>query len=171
MRKVDLQLSAMACPAYCCKCGETPTDVKTYSERIALRAVAPLKVSVNVPVCKSCANRKLFLYISAFAVLGISLVGFKLAASGHVFGRYLSALFLAAAVLYALAVRSTPIKILDYRPNTDTITLGCMNKGFASELASMSRGMDAEYVRVRRVFWVIALLVLVAAIVAMSFGF
>lgn len=171
MRKVDLQLSAMDCPAYCCKCGETQIEVKTYSERIALRALAPLKVSVNVPVCKPCANRKLYFYLAAFAVLGISLVGFKLAASGYAFGRYLSVLFLVAVGLYAVAVRSTPIKIIDYRPSTDTITLGCIHSGFASELAALSRGTDTEYVRVRKAFWFIGVLILVAALSAIALGF
>lgn len=171
MRKVDLQLSAMNCPAYCCKCGAMQIDVKTYSERIALRALGPLKVSVNVPVCKPCANRKLYFYLAAFAVLGISLVGFKLATSGYAFGRYLSVLFLVAVGLYVVAVRSTPIKILDYRPSTDTITLGCVHSGFASELAALSRGTDEEYVRVRKAFWLIAVLVLVAAIAAIALGF
>ena len=171
MRKVDLKLSAMKCPPYCCRCGETQADIKTYSEQIALRAVAPLKVSVNVPVCRRCAGRKFYFYLYAVTVLGISLIGFKLFASGYAFGRYVSALFLVAAVLYGIAVKSTPIKILDYRPSTDTITLGCLHGGFASELATLSRGTDVEYIRVRKVFWLVAFLVLAAAVVAASLGF
>ena len=171
MRKVDLQLSAMQCPNYCCKCGDVQTSIKTYSERIALRRLPFLTVKVQVPVCKPCANRKLYFYVAAIAVFAISLVGVKFAASGYAFGRYISALFLVAAGLYIVAVKSTPIKILDYRPSTDTITLGCLNSRFGSELATLSHGTDAEYVRVRKTIWVIALLVLVAAIVAISLGF
>jgi hypothetical protein len=171
MRKVDLPLSAMKCPKYCCKCGDAQTEIKTFSERIALRGLTPLNVSISVPVCKRCASRKLYFYVAAIAVFGISLVGVKLVASGYTIGSYMSALFLVAVGLYVVAVRSTPIKILDYRPSTDTISLGCLHNGFASELAALSRGTDAQYVRVRKKFWVFALLALMAAVVIASIRF
>jgi hypothetical protein len=110
-------------------------------------------------------------YAAAIAVLGISLIGFKFAASGHTFGRYLSALFLVAVALYVVAVRSTPIKILDYRRDTDTISLGCLHDGFAAELATLSGGTDTAYVRVRKSFWVLALLVLIASVAAILLGY
>ena len=171
MRRVDLRLSAMSCPKHCCKCGGAQTDLRTFTERIALRALTPLRVSVTVPVCKSCAARKARFYLASVAVLAFSLVGFKLAASGYTVWRYMSAaLFLVAVGLYIGAVRSTPIKILDYRPSSDMISLGCLHDGFAAELAALSGGTDAAYIRVRKLFWVLALFVVVLLVMAMLLG-
>ena len=130
-----------------------------------------MKVRVNLPVCRRCARRKLNFYLATFAALGVSIAGFQLAASGHAIGRYLSIFFLVALALYVVAIRSTPIKILDYRPETDLVSLGCHHDRFAAEMAAVSGGVDAPYVRVRREFWVLILLVLVVVVAAIALGY
>jgi len=170
MRKVDLKLATMSSPKYCCRCGSECSELKTFSEHIALRAMTPLEVSVQVPVCNSCVRRKPFFYVAAIVALGLSLVGFKFAAPGSWQALCMVALFLLAAGLYVIAVKSTPIKILDYHPSTDTISLGCLHPGFAANLAALSNGVDTKYVRVRKSFLILALLTLVALVVAAVLG-
>lgn len=173
MKQVDLPLAQMSYPMSCCRCGSPEADVRSYSEHIALRALVPLRVSIRVPVCKKCARRKSVLYLAGIVLFALSMaaVRVKLAYDMALAGGFALILLGAALALFALAARSTPIKILDYLPRSGRIVLGVLHQPFANALAEQSGGTVAEYQPVRKRFALVASAILVLVVMAMALGY
>jgi hypothetical protein len=134
MKDVDVDMDGIHWPKQCCRCGSKSFEIREHTQEVVLWSTGAVTksqhVTLEIPVCGSCASSSFYWYGGAIALGGIGAAALQ-------FNKPIALvlmLWIPAIVVAMIGVRQAPIKILKINPENGRLRIRLYNDSVAAYL-------------------------------------